>query len=391
MNRFDDREINAVTKIGLEELDAIKEVFTDGDLSPFYRSYLGGGKVQELEKLFAVYHGAKHAISVSSGTAALHCVYLSLGLKRGSEVITTPYTFVATASMLVVSGYKPVFVDVNPLTYNIDPNKIVEAITSKTKAIVPVHLLGHPAEMKTILEIAEDHNLLVIEDAAQALSAEYYNKKVGSMGVASIFSGQWTKNCSFGGEGGIILTDNDEIAKRCQAYRNHGEKYAIPRTNFIGFNYRLTEIAAAIGIEQFKKLSLFIDVQKKNAEYLMKHLPKGIKPPYVAPNVYHPFWILGCQYDKDEANMSRDNFIEILTKMGLNKKQPGATVSNGYSELVYQLPALKRYERTCVVAESLLKTSLWLDLHRFPSSKDKMQSIIETMNDVLKYAPRLNS
>lgn len=368
-------------RFGKEEADAVLEVLAREELSSFYKSYLGGRKVRELEELFAEYHGVKHAISVSSGTAGLHCAYLSIGLRPGDEVITTPYTFVSTASMIVACGAEPVFVDIDPKTYCIDPSEVDGAVTESTKAIVPVHLLGHPANMDPILEISEKYGLRVIEDCAQALGATYKGRRVGTMGDIGVFSGQETKTVTFGGEGGMILTNNDKLAERCHAYRNHGEKYAIPRAEYVGFNYRLTELQAAIGVEQFKNLDDFIITQRRNSSYLMHNLPKGISPPYISPDVLHPFWILGCQYN---AKMGRKFFIEAVTGLGLNKLRPGATIGSGYTELLYDLPALSLYKRPCPIAEGLLKTSLWIDIHRLPATLQDMRDAVSVMKEVLE-------
>ena len=371
-------------RFGSEEERAVLEVLREGNLSSFYRSFLGGKKVQELERLFADFHGVKYAISVSSGTAALHCAYLAIGLKPGDEVITTPYSFVSTASMIVVCGAKPVFVDIDPRTYNIHPRLVEGAITDRTTTIVPVHLLGHPADMNPIMELAEKHDLWVVEDACQALGAKYRGRRVGTMGHASVFSGQFTKTATFGGEGGMILTNDDVLAERCRNYRNHSEKYANPKTNYIGFNYRLTELQAAIGVEQFKKLDTFIETQRRNAKYLVKHLPPGIRLPYVSKDVFHPLWILGCQYDEGKAKLMRDEFVEAVTKRGLNRGELGRTISRGYAEVLYQLPALAPYRRKCPVAEILLRTNLWIDCQRYPSSLEDMRKLIEGFEEILK-------
>lgn len=184
--------------------------------------YIMGNAVVDFEKKFASYIGVKHAISVNSGTDALVITMRALGIKEGDEVITTPFTFFASAETIALVGATPVFVDIEPDTYNIDPSKIEEKITDKTKAILPVHIFGHPANMDEICKIAQEHNLLVIEDACQAIGAEYKGKMVGNIGNAACFSFFPTKNLGAFGDGGIITTNDDDLATICRALREHG-------------------------------------------------------------------------------------------------------------------------------------------------------------------------
>ncbi|MDO5156758.1 MAG: DegT/DnrJ/EryC1/StrS family aminotransferase [Eubacteriales bacterium] len=185
-------------------------------------AYIGGKAVVDFEEKFAKYIGVKHAIAVNSGTDALVLTLKALGIKEGDEVITTPFTFFATAETIAMVGAIPVFVDVDEATYNIDPDKIEEKITEKTKAILPVHIFGQPVNMDKILSIAKKHNLVVIEDACQAVGASYNGKMVGALGTAGCFSFFPTKNLGAFGDGGIITTDDDQIAVICRALREHG-------------------------------------------------------------------------------------------------------------------------------------------------------------------------
>lgn len=184
--------------------------------------YIGGKAVSDFEKKFAEYIGVKHAISVNSGTDALVIALRALGIKEGDEVITTPFTFFATAETIAMVGAVPVFVDVEEDTYNIDPTKIEEKITEKTKAILPVHIFGQPADMGNIMEIATRHNLAVIEDACQAVGSAVMGKKAGAIGNVGCFSFFPTKNLGAFGDGGMITTNDDEIATVCRAYKEHG-------------------------------------------------------------------------------------------------------------------------------------------------------------------------
>ncbi|MCK4444412.1 MAG: DegT/DnrJ/EryC1/StrS family aminotransferase, partial [Thermoplasmata archaeon] len=238
----------AKPNIGREEEEAVIEVLRSGMLAK-------GPKSQEFEEDFAKYTGTNYAVSTSSGTSALHSALLANGIGKDDEVIIPPITFFATASTVLFCGAKPVFVDVDPDTYNMDVDKVEEAITPNTKAIVPVHMYGQPVEMGPLMEIAEKHNLKIIEDACQSHGAEYGGKKVGRFGSASCFSFYPTKNM-VAGEGGMIVTDDQNMKTECMLLRNHGEITHYEHV-VLGYNYRMTEIGAAIGIEQLKKLPGF--------------------------------------------------------------------------------------------------------------------------------------
>lgn len=239
-----------------------------------------GPKVLEFEKALANYCGVKYAIVCSSGTAALHLAYLSAGLKRGEEVITTPNTFAATANMLLAVGAKPIFCDIRLDTYNIDESKIEELIGKKTKAIVPVHFAGQSCEMEKIRQIARRRNLLVVEDACHALGAKYKDSKIGSCKYSdmAVFSFHPVKSITTG-EGGAVLTNNKKYYEKLKLLRNHGiykDKQGKNVMVELGYNYRLTDIQAALGISQLKKLSGFIKKRRQVVEWYKKEL-KGVK------------------------------------------------------------------------------------------------------------------
>lgn len=208
-------------------------------------AFVLGEEVQAFEQEFAAYCGAKHCVAVNSGTSALHLALLGAGVEPGDEVITTPNTFIATAEAISYTGAKPVFVDIDPCTANLDPGKIAAAITSRTRAILPVHLYGLPAEMDAVLKIAAQHKLAVIEDACQAHGARYHGKRVGSLGTASAFSFYPTKNLGAYGEGGALTTNDDTLAARARALRSHGEfnRYF---HEAVGYNYRMEGFQGAI-------------------------------------------------------------------------------------------------------------------------------------------------
>lgn len=266
--------------IGVEERKSVLDVLASGLLAQ-------GEKVREFEMEFAKYIGTKYAVATSSGTTALHLALLACGIKKGDEVLTTPFTFIATANAVIFCNATPVFVDINEKTFNIDTEKIEKAITKRTKAIIPVHLYGQPCEMDRIMEIADKHNLIVIEDACQAHGAEYKGTKVGSFGTANCFSFYPTKNMTTG-EGGMITTDSEEIAEKIRQLRDQGQS---ERYNYsmLGYNFRMTDIAAAVGIEQLKKLNNFNCKRIENARILSVHLKNVVEIPYVLPHVKHVF------------------------------------------------------------------------------------------------------
>ncbi len=230
--------------LGKEEIDAVSEVLSSGMIAQ-------GPKVEEFELAFADYTGCEYAAAVNSGTAALHIALLAHGIGKGDEVITSPFSFIATANSILYTGAKPVFADIEPATYNIDSERIQEKITSKTRAIMPVHLYGHPADMKAIMEIADDNKLILIEDACQSHGAECFGRRVGSFGTGA-FSFYPTKNMTTS-EGGMLTTDEKEIAEKAKIIRAHGSKVRYLH-EMLGFNLRMTDIAAAIGLVQLGKL-----------------------------------------------------------------------------------------------------------------------------------------
>ncbi len=231
-----------------------------------------GKYVSRFEHAFAEFCGTKHGVACFNGTIALHLVLAALNIGVGDEVIVPTLTFVATANAVAYTGAKPVFVDSEPETWCISPAGIEAAITSRTKAIIPVHLYGHPADMDSIKEIAKKHNLIIIEDAAEAHGATYKGLPVGSLGDAAIFSFMANKIITTG-EGGIVVTDDKAFAERCLFLENHARNPESPYWHTeIGFNYRMTNLQAALGVAQLEQIEKFIAVRRKNAAYYMARL-----------------------------------------------------------------------------------------------------------------------
>lgn len=325
--------INA-PQIGDEEIEMVVKVLKSGILT----HGLGEGPmVKEFEKSFAKFVKARNAIAVNTGTAALHLSLLGAGIKTGDEVILPSFTFVATAEAVALAGAKPVFVDIDPETYNISPEKIEKAITKKTKAILPVDLYGLPADVKQIREIAEKHGLLIVEDAAQAHGALSNGKPAGAFADIACWSFYASKNMTTG-EGGMITTNNDEIAEKVRSMRNHGEKEKY-KSLMLGNNYRMPEIEAAIGCVQLKRLPQFLAKRRENAKKLTKKLGKTrkLQLPKEPKGFSHSWYIYTIRL-KEAKKEQRDKFVEKLTKKGI-----GAEVY--YRNPIHRMPYYIKFGR----------------------------------------------
>lgn len=253
--------------LDVEEMRAVARVIRSGILTNKSGS---GQQVARFESAFAAYVGVRFAVAMNSGTAAIHAALLTAGVGPGDEVIVPSFTFVATVEMVALTGARPVYADIDPETYTIDPEEVDAAITSRTKAVIPVHLYGLTADMAPLMELAERHNLVVIEDAAQAVGAEYGEKKAGSLGHMGCFSFYGSKSMVTG-EGGMLTTDSLELADTARAVRNHGENQ-LYQSSMLGHNYRMPELEAAIGNVQLKKLPQFLETRALNAKALSSSL-----------------------------------------------------------------------------------------------------------------------
>ncbi len=305
-------------EIGEEEIAEVVDTLRSGWLTM-------GPKTIAFEEHIAAYTGAKYAIAVNSCTAALHLSLIAYGIGSGDEVITSPYTFASTGNMIVHSGARPVFADIQRDTFNIDPEMIIEAITPKTKAIIPVHFAGQPCDMKEIQEIADDHNLLVIEDAAHAIGAEYGGKKIGCLSDATCFSFYATKNMTTG-DGGAVTTNDPKIADRVRSLRLHGiskdawKRYSAQGSWYYeiedcGWKYNMTDIQAALGIHQLRKLDGFVAKRQKYADMYASGLRDldGVATPVEKEgrsHVYHLYPVL-------LNGMDRSDFIKEMNKLGI--------------------------------------------------------------------------
>ncbi|MCK5397268.1 MAG: DegT/DnrJ/EryC1/StrS family aminotransferase [Thermoplasmata archaeon] len=289
--------------IGDDEVKAAEEVLRSGMLAQ-------GKKVAEFEEKFSQFIGSKHSVAVGNGTQALHAALVACGIKPGDEVITSGFTFIASATSIVHSGAVPVFADIEPKTFNIDIDSVKSLISPNTKAIMPVHLFGLPVDITAYRKLCDENNLVLIEDACQSHGAQVNGKGVGTFGEAAAFSFYPTKNMTTG-EGGAVTTQDDKIDEDLRYLRHQGQKsryeYAM-----VGYNYRMTDIAAAIGIAQLSKLSERTEKRIANAAFFNKEFSNaGIEVPYVPDGYKHVYH----QYTIRVEN--RDSVIEKLTNMGV--------------------------------------------------------------------------
>ena len=321
-------------QIGREEIEAVVKVLESGILT----TGLGAGPtVKQFEHDFARFVKAKYAVAVNSGTAALHMALLAAEIRRGNEVILPSFTFTATAETVALTGARPVFVDIEPRTYTIDPEKIEKAVTRKTKAVIPVDLYGLSAEMKSIREIADKHGLVVIEDAAQAHGATYHGKSPGFYADLACWSFYASKNMTTG-EGGMVTTNDEEFAQKLRCVRSHGEKKKYTSV-MLGHNYRMPEIEAAIGCVQLKKLPKFLKKRRRNAEILSKRLKraKGLRLPEEPKELRHSWYLYTVRLEGARAS-KRDKLVDQL-------KERGVGVGVYYNPPIHLMPFYSRFKR----------------------------------------------
>lgn len=331
--------------IGEQEKRAVMEVLDSGVLSKYLGTwsddFFGGPRVQQLEREWSDYFRVKHAISVNSATSGLYAAVGAAGVGPGDEVIVSPYTMTASAAAALVYGAIPVFVDIDPDIFCLSPDAIRACLTPYTKAIIVVDLFGHPADMDEIMTIAREHNLIVIEDAAQAPGALYQGRYAGTLAHMGVFSLNYHKTIH-SGEGGVIVTNDDELAERLQLIRNHAEVVVKNKgtqniINLIGFNYRMTEIEAAIASEQLKKLETLVTPRIEAADYLTERLGAfpGIAPPRLRRDVRHGYYVYALKYDAAQTGIPRDRFAAAVAAEGV-------PLFEGYVEPIYLEPVYQQ-------------------------------------------------
>lgn len=353
-----------------EEVEAVTDVLRSGILAR-------GPKVKEFEERFAEYIGRKHAIATSSGTSALHISNLLMGVSENCEVIIPPLTFFATASTVLFCGGRPVFADVDPETYTLDPKSVERRVTSTTRAILPVDLYGQTADYDAIQRIADKNDLRVVEDACQAHGAAFNGKKAGSFGDISSFSFYATKNITTG-EGGIVLTDDDQIADRARLLREHGEETHYNHV-LLGYNYRMMEMSAAIGIVQLRKMNEIVRRRQENARMLTEELEdvKGLETPATGKGRVHSFYQYIIRVNK-KSPVSREGLMDYLLKKGVGSRP-------SYPIPLYEQPVLKslRIAGQCPEAERLLPQLLELPVHPHVKAED-VQLIGKSVRECLR-------
>lgn len=310
--------------VGKAEQRMVQKVLT----SPFLAR---GPVTRQFENEFAKYLGVKYALAVSSGTAALHLALLAHDIGQGDEVLTTPFTFIASANPILYVGAKPRFVDIDPETYNIDPDKVQEAVNSKTKALVVVHVFGVPCDMKPILEICEDRHIVLIEDACEALGATYEGKKVG--GFATSFFSFYPNKVVTTAEGGMVCTNDDGIMKRVDSLRNQGRTGSEwLRHDYVGYNYRLSDVHAAIGIPQLRRANRSNAIREKKARMYTQRLQKfpGVRTP---PHTVGRTWFVYVVEVEDRDRIGRE-----MNEAGIECKPyfPAVHLQRPYRELGFK-------------------------------------------------------
>lgn len=361
-------------------------------------------KVVEFQREFARYHGCEYGIACANGTAALEIALKSLGIAPGDEVICPPYTFVATANAVLQVNGIPIFVDIDPETYNLDPSKIESSITPRTKGIIPVHFGGQPADMAAILEIAQKHDLFVLEDAAHAHGGKWRDRFCGSIGHAGTFSFQASKNMT-AGEGGIVVTNDRALAERIESLAWCGRKHGHPWYEFfeLGWNYRMTEFQAAILLCQLKRLPEQTTRRDENAQYLSQLLAEipGIKPMRRSEDTtIHTQHVYMVRYDGGPfGGLPRELFLKALNAEGI----PAIA---GYTFSLFDNPMYRErkfwnssfpvespqnprpidyhdYRSTCVVSERACKSeAVWLAQSLFLGSREDMNDIAAAFHKI---------
>ncbi|MSU54452.1 MAG: DegT/DnrJ/EryC1/StrS family aminotransferase [Candidatus Staskawiczbacteria bacterium] len=280
-----------------------------------------GPKLQEFEKLIADFFGVKYAIAVNSGTSGLHLIVRALGITKGDEVITTPFSFVASANCILYEGAKPVFVDIDPQTLNIDVARIEKKITKKTNAILAVDVFGNPADWDELKRIAKKHKLFLIEDAAEALGSQYRGKQCGSFADAAVFAFYPNKQITTG-EGGMVITDNKKIADLCRSMANQGRRVKNGKWLEhvrLGYNYRLDEMSAAMGVAQMKRLPEILAKRKKVADLYnekLRHV-KGIQIPHVSRESNLAWFVYVVVLSENLSGKKRDLIIKKMVERGI--------------------------------------------------------------------------
>lgn len=378
-----------------EEYQAVKEVLDGRMISGFIANsserFYGGKKVRQLEELFVSYFGSRYAVAVNSATSALHTAVIAVGTQPGDEVIVTAMSMSASASCIKMAQARPVFVDVDD-NAQIDANLVEKKITPKTKAIIVVHLFGMPADIDKIIELAKKHNLAVIEDCSQSPGTRYKDQKVGTIGDIGVFSFNQAKTIS-AGEGGMAITNNEKYALRMQLMRNHAEAMIedFPQaeySNLIGYNYRMTDLEAAVAGEQFKRLDEANAKRIELANCLTEELSdvKALRIPKPVKGFENVFFLYPMYYDSSVTGVSRETFTEAA-------KAEGVPLNNAYTKPLPLLPLFKQHLSEADVfpnaerywRETLVTTKI---THHFGITKEHIKDAASAIKKVLRNLPQ---
>jgi len=356
----------AQPRAGEEEIEGVTRVLRSG-------MFAQGPVVAEFEGNFARYCGVRHAIAVNSGTAALHAALACAGIGPGDEVIVPSFSFIATATCVSMCGARPVFADVDPEYFTIDPESAHALFTRSTKAVIGVHLFGQPFDVDPMRDLCADHGAVLIEDAAQAHGSVYKGKKAGGLGNAGCFSFYPTKNMTTG-EGGMVTTDDEEYAAKIRRFINHGQSEKYLHTS-IGYNYRMTDIGAAIGMAQLKKLDGFNARRLHNADYYDRHLNRtGIVVPARKKDCAHVFHQYVVKVTKDAA-LTREQLMQDLKAKGI-----GTAVH--YPIPIHRQPVYQSADAACPVALDLASQVMSLPVHPLVTD-EQLKYTCDTVNEVM--------
>ena len=399
------------SSVGPDELAAVTRVIESGCLSGFYGSwgdeFYGGPMVRAFEQAWSERFGVKHSVSVNSATSGLFAAMGAIGIEPGDEVIVPPFSMSATVLAPLLYGGIPVFADIEPDTFCLDPEAVRDAITPRTRAILAVNLFGHPAQLGQLKAVAEERGIKLVEDNAQAPLAMEDDRYAGTFGDIGIFSLNYHKHIHTG-EGGMCVTDDDELAQRLSLIRNHGENVVEDLgiediTNLVGFNYRLTELSAAVGVEQLKKVDEHVEVRERLAHGLTEDLGglEGLTPPAVRPGCRHVYYIWAMRLDEEGLGVGRAQFSRALEAEGFPH-------FNGYVRPLYLLPIFQkrvafgsrgypfdltnvRYEKgMCPVAERMYESELiCFEPCMYDVDSERRRLLVEAVRKVHTYREEL--
>ena len=355
----------SLPEINEADVQAVVEVIRSGRLAL-------GAQTEAFERLIADYVGVRHAVAVNSGTSALHLLVRALGLGPGQgaefapEVLVPSFTFAASVNAVLFEGATPVFVDIEPETYNLDPDDLAQKITPQTRAIMAVDIFGHPVEWDAVIDIAEKHDLKVIDDSCEALGAEYKGRKIGQFGDAAAFAFYPNKQMTTG-EGGILVTDDDDVARLCRSMRNQGrsEMGAWLEHVRLGYNYRMTEMSAALGVSQFRRLESFLEKRAQVAQMYTERLQDldWVRPPVVKPHVRISWFVYVVTLAE---GLGRDPIMEFMAEQGIPTR--------GYFAPIHTQPYIRErfgdLSGTLPVTESIAQRTIALPFYNNLTEKE---------------------